>query len=193
MRLVPPLLRRPWAALAAGAVALVAAVTAAALLFNGGPAAATWKSLSGTPTCDCVIKDSGSGKYRAVFGYVSKASVDGTIAGGNNNRLELTGGATSIDAKVTTVFQPGTHQASFATGWVTKETSVTWKVGGKEVTANWKRPTCGKDVSLPAGGNGLGPIVVFVAAGVVAGAMTAAGVVVGTVTVWHRRRRARVS
>ncbi|MBW6439241.1 hypothetical protein KZ829_36515 [Actinoplanes hulinensis] len=182
MRLVPPLLRRPRAALAAGAVALVAAVVAA-LLFNGGPAAATWKTLSGTPTCDCVVKDSGSGKYRAVFGYVSNASANGTIAAGDNNRLALDGGTTSTDAKVTTVFQPGTHKASFTTGWVTKETSVTWKVGGKEVTANWKRPTCGNDVSLPAGGNGFGPILAFLAAGVVAGA----------VTVWRKRRGARVS
>ena len=165
MRLVP-LLRRRRTAFAAGAVTLVAAVTAA-LFLNTGPAAATITSLNGNVTCDCVVKDSSTGKYRAVFGYVNNTGATGRIAAGDNNRVELTGGATAVDAKVTTTFAPGTHKASFATGWVSKSTQVTWKVGGKSVAAHWNRPTCGNDVALPAGGNGFGPIIALVAAGLV--------------------------
>lgn len=181
MRLVP-LLRRRRAAFAAGAVALVAAVTTA-LFMNTGPAAATWQTLSGSPTCDCVVKDSGTGKYRAVFGYVNDSSATGKIAAGANNKIELTGGSTSIEGAVTTKFEPGTHKASFATGWVSKNTQVTWKVGGKSVAAHWNRPTCGNDVSLPAGGNGFGPII----------ALLAAGLVFVLAAVVRKRRAARLS
>ncbi|GAA1637493.1 hypothetical protein [Actinoplanes couchii] len=165
MRLVS-MLRRRRIAFAAGAVALVAAVTTA-LFVNTGPAAATWQTLSGSPTCDCVVKNSKTGEYRAVFGYVSNSTATGKIAAGANNRLELTGGSGSLDTAVTTRFEPGTHKASFATGWVSKNAQVTWSVGGKTVAAHWNRPTCGNDVSLPAGGNGLGPIIALLAAGVV--------------------------
>lgn len=181
MRLVPLLIRRR-AALSAGAVALVAAVTAA-LFFSTGPAAATWQTLSGTPTCDCVVKDSSTGKYRAVFGYVNDTGSTGKIAAGDNNKVVLAAGSGSIDATVATRFEPGTHKAAFATGWVSKNTQVTWSVGGKSVAATWNRPTCGDDVSLPAGGNGFGPILVFLAAGAIA----------AFVAVWRRRRAARPS
>ena len=181
MRLVP-LVRRRRAALAAGAVALVAAV-AAALFLNSGPAAATWQTLSGSPTCDCIVKDSSTGKYRAVFGYVNNTGSTGRIAAGDNNKVELTGGSSSTEAKVTTTFAPGTHKAAFATGWVSKDTRITWTVGGKTVAAHWNRPTCGNDVSLPAGGNGFGPILAFLAAGVIA----------AFVAVVRKRRAARTS
>jgi hypothetical protein len=181
MRLVP-MLRRRRTALAAGAVALVAAVTAA-LFFSTGPAAATWQTLNGTPTCDCVVKDSSTGKYRAVFGYVNSTTSTGRIAAGDNNKVVLTGGSSATDAKVATTFAPGTHKAAFATGWVSRDTQITWNVGGKSVAAHWNRPTCGNDVSLPAGGNGFGPILAFLAAGAVA----------AVVTVVRRRRAARTS
>lgn len=181
MRLVP-LLRRRRTAFAAGAVALVAAITTA-LFMNTGPAAATWQTLAGSPTCDCVVKDSSTGKYRAVFGYVSDSTGTGTIAAGDNNKVVLSGGSSSTDAKVATKFSPGTHKAAFATGWVTKDTKVTWQVGGKSVAAHWNRPSCGNDVSLPAGGNGFGPILAFLAAGAVAAILA----------VWRRRRAARTS
>ncbi|SFE38959.1 hypothetical protein SAMN05421541_101509 [Actinoplanes philippinensis] len=177
MRLVLPARRRR-TVVAAGAVALVAAITTA-LFLKTGPSAATWQTLSGSPTCDCIVKDSSTGRYRAVFGYVSDASGPGTIAAGANNRLVFSGGTTSTDATVAARFSPGTHRAAFATGWVSRDTRVTWQVGGKSVAAYWNRPACGDDVSLPTGGNGFGPILGFLAAGVIA------AVVAG-----RRRRRA---
>ena len=162
---------------AAGAVTVAGVATA--LVLHTGPAAATIASLSGGPTCDCVVKDTKTNTYRAVFGYVNDSKSAGTIAAGSNNTLEFSGGSTrSTDGKVTTRFEPGTHKAAFATGWVSKDTTVTWRVGGKNIAAHWDRPTCGKDVSLPAGGNGSGPVIVLVAAAVAAGG----------VVVWRKRR-----
>ncbi|GIF14238.1 hypothetical protein [Actinoplanes teichomyceticus] len=179
MRLVPSSLRRRGGLIVAGAVALVVAAVAA-LTLNTGTAAATWKTLAGTPTCDCVLRDSASNTYRAVFGYVSTASSAGTIAAGDNNRIELIGGSTRRTTHtVTTRFEPGVHKGTFATGWISRDTTVTWRVGGKTVVAAWTKPTCGKDVSLPAGGNGTGPLAALVVAGAVA-----------AFVLWRKRRRA---
>ena len=176
MRLVPQSLRRRRALLAASGAALVAAI-ATVLVLNSTPAAATWQTFSGTPTCDCVVQDSKTNTYRAVFGYVSNSSATGKIDAGSNNKVVLSSNS-STDAKVTTRFEPGTHKASFATGWISKDTQATWKVGGKNVTAHWNKPTCGRDVSLPAGGNGSGPILALVIAGLVGGG----------IYLWRKRR-----
>ncbi|BBH71660.1 hypothetical protein ACTI_83450 [Actinoplanes sp. OR16] len=177
MSLVPQSLRRRRALLAASGAALVAAI-ATVLVLNSTPAAATWQTFSGTPTCDCVVQDSKTNTYRAVFGYVSSASKTGKIDAGDNNKVVLSGTSKSTDAKVTTRFEPGTHKASFATGWISKDTQATWKVGGKNVTAHWNKPTCGRDVSLPAGGNGSGPLL----------ALLIAALVGGGIFFWRKRR-----
>ncbi|MFI1989129.1 LPXTG cell wall anchor domain-containing protein [Actinoplanes sp. NPDC020271] len=179
MRSVRSSLRRRGALIAAGAAALVVAITAA-LMVNTGAAAATWKTLAGTPTCDCVLQNSKDNTYRAIFGYVSTANSAGTIAAGDNNKVVLNGGSTrSTAAEVTTRFEPGTHKATFATGWLAKDTAATWTVGGKTVTASWNKPTCGADVSLPASGNGSGPLIALIMAGVVA-----------AFVFWRKRRKA---
>ncbi|WP_229071072.1 hypothetical protein [Actinoplanes sp. DH11] len=179
MRLVPQSLRRRRALLAASGAALVAAI-ATVLVLNSTPAAATWQSFGGTPTCDCVVQDSKTGSYRAVFGYVNTTKNTGKIDAGANNRVVLTGSTRTVDAKVTTRFDPGTHKAAFATGWISKDTKITWTVGGKTVVAHWNKPTCGRDVSLPAGGNGSGPLLALVVAGLVGGG----------VYLWRKRRPA---
>jgi hypothetical protein len=167
MRLVPRSLRRRGALSAASLVATIAAV----LVVSGAPASADWQNFSGTPTCDCVVQDTKTNTYRAVFGYVNNSGSTGKITAGANNKLELTGGTTSAKTKPTEKFDKGTHKATFATGWLAKDTQVTWRIGGKTVTAHWNRPTCGKDVSLPAGGNGSGPLVALLFAGLIAGAV----------------------
>jgi hypothetical protein len=178
MSLVPQSLRRRRALLAASGAALVAAI-ATVLVLNSGPAAATWQTFSGTPTCDCIVQDTKTNQYRAVFGYVSTASKSGKIDAGDNNKVVVSG-SKGVDASVTTRFEPGTHKAAFATGWISKDVQATWKVGGKNVTAHWNKPTCGRDVSLPAGGNGSGPILALVIAGLVGGG----------IYLWRKRRTA---
>lgn len=179
MRFVPQFLRRRGALLTATSAAVVAAIVTV-LVLNSNPAAATWQTFNGTPTCDCVVQDTKNNTYRAVFGYVSSSKSAGKIDAGDNNKLEIVGGTTRTDGLVTTRFEPGTHKASFSTGWVSKNTTVTWKVGGKTVTATWNKPTCGRDVSLPAGGNGSGPIV----------ALLLAALIGGGVFLWRKRRSA---
>ncbi|WP_328478231.1 hypothetical protein OHA21_26640 [Actinoplanes sp. NBC_00393] len=175
---MPKSLRRRGALLTATSAAVVAAIVTL-LVLNSGPAAATWQSFSGTPTCDCVVQDTKNNTYRAVFGYVNTSKTPGKIDAGSNNKLEFSGSG-KTDGSVTTRFEPGTHKASFSTGWIAKDTKVTWTVGGKTVTATWNKPTCGRDVSLPAGGNGSGPIV----------ALLFAGLIGGGVFFWRKRRNA---
>jgi hypothetical protein len=172
-------LRRRGALITATSAAVVAAIVTV-LVLNSNPAAATWQTFAGTPTCDCVVQDTKNNTYRAVFGYVNTSKSAGKIDAGTNNRLELTGGTTKTDGTVTTRFEPGSHKASFSTGWISKNTKVTWTVGGKTVTATWNRPTCGKDVSLPAGGNGSGPLL----------ALLVAALIGGGVFFWRKRRPA---
>lgn len=157
----------------AGLAVLAAAVTTLVML-NSGPAAATWQSLSGEATCDCVVKNDKTGQYRAVFGYANNSRQSGKIAAGENNRLEVTGlnapPSSKVDGAQTTTFEPGQHKAAFATGWVSKDVQVTWSVGGKRAAANWSKPTCGRDVSLPATGNGSGPLIALLGSLLIAGA-----------------------
>ena len=162
-------------------VAVVAALVGSLVLLNTGPAAATWPTMAGTTSCDCIVKNTETGEYRAVFGYQNTSRSAGKIVRGDNNKLEVTGGSAKVDGVQTTTFEPGEHRAAFATGWIPKDAEVTWYVGGKTSTANWSKPTCGRDVSLPADGNGSGPVVALALSGLIA-----------TGAVVLRRRRLKV-
>ncbi|MDT4995722.1 MAG: hypothetical protein QOH97_5614 [Actinoplanes sp.] len=143
-------------------VALVAAAVTGLLLLSTGPATATWQTISGSTSCNCVVKNTETNEYRAVFGYSSNGKQSGKIELGDNNKLEVTGAAASnIDGVQTTTFEPGSHVAAFATGWLPKDAKVSWSVGGQKASADWNKPTCGRDVSLPATGNGSGPLLVL--------------------------------
>ena len=164
--------RRRAALLAVTGVAAVAAVVSG-VTFGAGPAAATWQTLSGSTNCDCIVKNAETNQYRAVFGYTNNSSRPGRIAIGDNNRLVASGpgapSADKVDGVQTTTFETGTHKAAFATTWISKDAQVSWTVGGRTVTANWNKPTCGRDVSLPADGNGSGPVIALLASAVIAG------------------------
>lgn len=165
--------RKRAALLTVAGVAVLAAAVTSVVVLNTGPAAATWQTLAGNATCDCVVKND-KDQYRAVFGYTNPGKQTGRISVGDNNRLQLTGlnapSSSKVDGVQTTTFDPGTHKAAFATGWVSKDVQVTWAVGGKTVAANWSKPTCGRDVSLPATGNGSGPIIALLASLLIVGA-----------------------
>lgn len=167
MRRVVSSWRKRASVLAVAGATVVAAVVAGIVMVNSGPATATWRTLDGTVTCDCVVKNTKTNEYRAVFGYDNGGKSTGKIARGENNRLEVTGADAQAESKVDGVqptdFKPGSHRAAFATTWVSKDTLISWSVGGKRVTADWNKPTCGRDVSLPATGNGSGPVIALVA------------------------------
>jgi LPXTG-motif cell wall-anchored protein len=150
--------------LAVATAAVVAATVAGIVMVNAGPATATWRTLNGSVTCDCVVKNTKTNEYRAVFGYDNASKSTGKIERGENNRLEVTGADDKkVDGVQTTDFEPGSHKAAFATTWISKDAVVAWSVGGKRVSADWNKPTCGRDVSLPATGNGSGPLIALVA------------------------------
>jgi hypothetical protein len=169
---------------AVAGAALVAAAVTAVVVANSGPATASpWDELAGKASCDCVVKNTKTGEYRAVFGYDNPSDKAGKIAVGDRNRVELftPSSAHRSDGLQVTQFEPGHHKAAFATGWVSKDTEVTWTVGSQKVQANWAKPSCGKDVSLPAGGNGSGPLV----------ALLGSLLVAGGVVLFRRRRMAK--
>jgi hypothetical protein len=172
MRLALSSWRRRATLLAVAGVAAVTAVVAGVAL-GAGPAAATWQTLSGDTTCDCIVKDTETNRYRAVFGYTNTGRQAGKIAIGDNNRLVATGpnapAPNKVDGVQTTTFETGTHKAAFATAWLSKDVQITWKVGGKSSSASWNKPVCGRDVSLPADGNGSGPVIVLFASLLIAG------------------------
>ena len=172
--------------LAIAGAALVAAAVAAIVMVNSGPATATWRTLNGNVTCDCVVKNTKTNEYRAVFGYDNEGKSAGKIERGDNNRLEVTGAGSSskVDGVQPTEFEPGSHRAAFATTWVSKDTQISWNVGGKRVSADWNKPTCGRDVSLPASGNGSGPVIALVASLLIAG---------GAIVLRRRRLPARTA
>jgi LPXTG-motif cell wall-anchored protein len=163
--------RFPWRANAvrlALAVAALAVVAVAGSVLAAKPATATWTSMSGTPSCGCVLRNADNTQYKAVFGYDNPTQYVGRIEAGDNNSVY----PKSAGGTPTTDFQPGDHPASFVTGWVDRDTTVAWNVGDKTATADWSKPTCGRQISLPATGNGSGPIValaasLLIAAGVV--------------------------
>ena len=173
MRQVLSSWRKRAALLTVAGVAVLAAAVTSVVVLNTGPAGATWQTLAGNATCDCVVKND-KNEYRAVFGYTNPGKQTGKISAGDNNKLQVTGlnapPSGKVDGVQVTKFDPGTHKAAFATGWVSKDVQITWAVGGKSASANWNKPTCGRDVSLPASGNGSGPIIALLASLVIVGA-----------------------
>lgn len=146
-------------------VAALVVVAVGGTFLASAPASATWTSFEGRGTCDCVIKE--GDRYRAVFGYVNETDKIGRYEAGKDNTV--TG---SAGTKVVTKFEPGVHKAAFTSGWVSKNEVVTWHVGTQKVTATWQKRPCDTRVSLPADGNGSGPVValaasLLIAAGVV--------------------------
>jgi LPXTG-motif cell wall-anchored protein len=188
MRRVVSSWRRRATMFAVAGVAVVAAAVTGVILLNTGPATAHLQSLSGTTTCDCVVKNTKTNEYRAVFGYDSTSRSAGKISLGANNHIQLTGADASSSSKIdgvqTTTFEPGAHRAAFATGWVSKDTQVTWAVGEQRASADWNKPTCGRDVSLPATGNGSGPLLALAASLLIAG---------GAIVLRKRRRKLRTA
>ena len=62
-----------------------------------------------------------------------------------------------------THFRPGNNKAVFATPAVPNSQTVSWTILGQTVTARSLNTACGPNVSLPAEGNGIGPVLVIVA------------------------------
>jgi hypothetical protein len=140
-----------------GAAAILAACFAlTALVPTAAAASPDGANPSGGPTVDCVVPAS-DGTYRAVFGYDNPTSYTATVPVGPYNTMD----PASLNGIQPTVFTPGAHRAAFATAVVAKGKKVSWTLFGMTVTASSQSPTCGPTVSLPAEGNGIGPVLVL--------------------------------
>lgn len=158
--------RRVAVRVASAAAALLAAGATTVVVF--APPAAAASGFTGKLTADCVVHGPNN-TYRAVFGYDSTGSGTVRVPAGNDNAL--TPG--HLNGVQTTTFEPGKHRGAFATGRLSHAHKITWKVGSLSATALYTSPTCGPSVSLPADGNGTGPVIALVGSIVVAAGLVA--------------------
>ncbi|MGH2508283.1 MAG: serine/threonine protein kinase [Ktedonobacteraceae bacterium] len=91
-----------------------------------------------TPLLDCIVPVNAS--FAAVFGYTNNGNATVTIPKGPNNALFLMNGSQVQQAQPTS-FAPGTHKPAFQVRFP-RNSSVTWRLNGVEVTATPSTPEC---------------------------------------------------
>jgi hypothetical protein len=124
---------------------------------------------------DCITRHA-DGTWTAVFGYDNPTGAAVTIPVGPANKVTP---VTSGRPQPTT-FEPGLHHGAFSVT-VTRGAGVMWHLDGQNLAAHaGAASACPPSTELPEEGNGTGPAIVLVAAGVV-----------GAVAVHRVRRRAQ--
>jgi hypothetical protein len=152
--------------------ALVAVIGMVGLLAAPGTASAHYGVV--TPLFECVTKLHGADGWTALLGYSNTGNAPVTWAVGPGNVLR----PSARNGEQPTTFQPGTHRGVFTVAFKTGN-SVSWTVGGISVNATMNSKRCPASTELPAEGNGTGPAIVLVSAGVI-----------GAVVLHRARRRA---
>jgi hypothetical protein len=127
-----------------------------------------------TPLFECVTKLHGADGWTALLGYSNSSKTPVTVPVGPDNVLR----PSARNGEQPTVFQPGTHRGEFTVAFKTGN-SVSWTVGGLSVSATMNTKRCPDPTELPAEGNGTGPAIVLLGAGVV-----------GAIALHRARRRA---
>jgi hypothetical protein len=113
------------------------------------------------PLLDCVVTAE-DGSYTAVFGYDNRGTTAVGIARGAANKVV----PTPLGGSEPTAFQPGVQHAVMAVR-VTKGAAPIWDLDGTHLSVRKADATeCTSPTALPATGNGTGPVVALVAAGV---------------------------
>jgi hypothetical protein len=138
-----------------GPMLRAAAAGAAAALLGAAPAAAGPGNRDPRPFVDCVVV-TGDG-FQAVFGY-EKATGQVTIPVGPLNQVS----PASLDGGQPTQFKAGWRPGVLVLPPVPVGSTVSWTVDGLTATATAGSQVCGPRVSLPAEGNGAGPVLVLV-------------------------------
>ncbi len=150
--------------------ALVAVVAVVGLFALPGTASAADEVI---PVLNCT-KPAAGGGFTAVVGYGNPTGQDGTIPYGKQNRIV----AGQYDGVQPTVFQAGRHDGAFTVTITTS--SATWTLGRTLLLVKpSEAPACPPSTELPEEGNGTGPVIALLAAGLV-----------GVVVVQRVRRRA---
>jgi len=151
--------------------ALVAVVALLALVVAPGTASAVGEVI---PVLNCT-KPAAGGGFTAVVGYDNPTGQDVTIPYGKQNRI-VSG---QYDGLQPTVFRAGRHDGAFSV--TITNTSATWTLGRTLLLMKpSEAPACPSSTELPEEGNGTGPAIALVAAGLV-----------GAVLVRRTKRRVR--
>jgi hypothetical protein len=125
-----------------------------------------------TPEVSCYAKVSGG--YRVFFGYTNSTGAARTLPVGLDNEVQVDNKVVK-DAGQPTRFEVGTRKAVFSvvapiTG---ADAEAEWEIGSVDVefdSSHLNRyALCGPEVSLPASGNGLAPVLVIGGAALVGG------------------------
>ena len=152
-------------------VALVAVIAVAGLLALPGTASAKGTVV---PLLDCVVTN-GDGTWTAVFGYRNTSGSAVSIPSGPRNKVT----PVTYGVPQPTTFRPGTHRGVF-TVTVARGAGPMWHLDGTNLAARLGSATaCPPSTELPEEGNGTGPAIALVVAGLV-----------GAVGVQRARRRA---
>ena len=130
-----------------------------------------------TPLFECVTKLHGSAGWTALLGYSNSSGQPVTYVVGPENVLQ----PSESNGLQPTTFEPGTHRGVLIVPFKTGN-SVTWTIAGSSVAATMNSKDCPSSTELPEDGNGTGPAIVLIAAGVV-----------GAVAVQRVRRRAQAA
>ncbi|WP_448614362.1 hypothetical protein [Modestobacter sp. URMC 112] len=150
--------------------ALVPVVTVLGLVAAPGTASAAGAV---TPVLNCTSPAAGGG-FTAVVGYDNGTGQDVTVPHGKQNRI-VPG---KYDGAQPTVFAAGRHDGAFTV--TVQGGSANWKIGDERLhLKRSEAPACPAATELPEEGNGTGPAIALVLAGVF-----------GVVTVDRVRRRA---
>lgn len=157
-------------------LAVVAGMGAAVLLTAPGTAVAADPV---TPLVSCVtpVQD---GWWTAVFGYRNATSTTQRQPIGGDNDFD----PDRFNGPQAETFEPGTHHGVFTVRVPSSYSSIQWGLYDSRVSAYRTGSTaCPAAIALPADGNGLGPLIASMAAGLVA-----AGLLYGS-----RRRQRRAA
>jgi len=149
---------RRWVAARLAAVAALVAVT---LLAAPGTASAYGTV---TPLLDCVVQNN-NGTYTAVLGYSNSTGRTQSIPVGSYNMLT----PSWVDQVQPTTFTPGTHHGVFTVTltWIDLLFRPSWRLGGDAVDySDVTSAACPSSTQMPSEGNGAGPAIGLVAAGV---------------------------
>lgn len=125
-----------------------------------GPGVATATPASVIPVVDCITVDR-SGDFTAVLGYSNPSSVSVTIPHSSKNKLT----PTRYDGNQPTTFLPGRQRGVFSVRITTPHAK--WMLQGSTVVIDTKASRCPPATEMPGTGNGTGPAIGLLAAGVV--------------------------
>jgi hypothetical protein len=130
----------------------------AAPLAAPGVAAAAPASV--TPVLECIAPDPAGG-FIAVLGYSNPSSTSVTVPRGAKNKFT----PTRYDGAQPTTFLPGRQRGVFSVRIT--HPHVKWMLQGTQLVLVGSAPTCPPSTEMPGSGNGTGPAIGLLAAGVV--------------------------